>query len=445
MIRTRTLRRLGIAVVCAAGLSACGSTASRTTSSSAAKPAQHDQTLNIYVSLPMNGPRRAESLAIIHGINLALRNNAGHVGNYAITPTWGNDASARTHGWNQTRAVSNAQAAAMNPDVVAFIGDLDSGATAVSLPILNQAGIAQITPGSGYPGLTNYVKGVTATDEPQKYYPNRGSRNLLRLIPSDLVQAAAAVDKLHSVNCVHVATASFGGGADAAAYLDAVAQTAKLSYYHMVPVSPPGKSAGPGNDPKAYQAYLEAMRQREVGCFVLAGRPTPAAVAFTKEIHDVLPSATIVGSGGFCSPEWLGHGSDAVPPEVEQYLFCTSALLPRKDWPGARAIMPSGKAARGPVPARYAVVYGYQAAEMVITAVHNLDEREDSRREVLQALTVTAGATQISSVAGSFEFNVLGDIDSNRYALYTFKGGKLVYDKTLKLPYRLYGTGSSGG
>ena len=52
---------------------------------------------------------------------------------------------------------------ARNPQTVAYIGDLNTGATELSLPILNQAGIVQLTPGSGYPGLTDKVTGVTVT------------------------------------------------------------------------------------------------------------------------------------------------------------------------------------------------------------------------------------------------------------------------------------------
>ena len=71
--------------------------------------------------------------------------------------------------WRRSRS---AETAARNPQTVAYVGDLNTGATELSLPDPNQAGIVELTPGSGYPGLTDKVTGVTVTPgEPNRYYP----------------------------------------------------------------------------------------------------------------------------------------------------------------------------------------------------------------------------------------------------------------------------------
>ncbi len=104
-----------------------------------------------------------------------------------------------SHGWNPAATIQSAVTAARNQQTVAYIGDLDSGATQLSLPILNQAGIVQLTPGSGYPGLTDDVKNVTfPLGEPNKYYP-QSRPSLFRLVPNDIIQAAAIVDWLKDV------------------------------------------------------------------------------------------------------------------------------------------------------------------------------------------------------------------------------------------------------
>ena len=46
----------------------------------------------------------------------------------------------------------NAKTAAQDPSTIAYLGDLDSGATAVSLPLINAAGILQVSPASPYIG-----------------------------------------------------------------------------------------------------------------------------------------------------------------------------------------------------------------------------------------------------------------------------------------------------
>jgi branched-chain amino acid transport system substrate-binding protein len=68
------------------------------------------------------------------------------------------------------------------------LGESNSGATAVSLPLLNDAGLLQISPSNTYVGLTR-SEGADK-GEPDKYYPS-GKRTYGRIMPPDNVDAAA--------------------------------------------------------------------------------------------------------------------------------------------------------------------------------------------------------------------------------------------------------------
>ncbi len=431
-MRIQPLRGIVIAALCAGLLAACGSSRPAATTDGAEPAAT--QTVDIYSSLPLRGPRKAESEAIVKGINVALLQYPNdHVGPYQVRYRSLDDTRPRSGGWSMVQTVANAQKAAGEPHAVAYIGDLDSGATKLSLPILNQADIVQITPGSGYPGLTNSVRPVTRPGEPQVFYPNRNSRTLLRLIPNDLVEAAAALDELKSLGCMHVAAASLGGGTDGAAFVRAIAATVKL--YGMVYV--PSPKGGPGTNPKLYPAYAEAMRNLNVGCFVLTGHDTQAATAVTKAIHAELPAGYIVGTSGFCNRSWLGTGANAIPAADQRFLLCTSPVLPLSKYPGYRPFMTNfhklyGKNAKPPGP--YAV-YGYQAAEMVLNVLVGLESGGDIRRQVLEG--VTDGGVRNSALVGSYVFDPFGNLVSRKYPLYTFKDGQLVYSATLNPPYVL--------
>ena len=152
-----------------------------------AKPRPHDsaRTLRIYSSLPLYGPLRAQSLAIMKGIRLALKeqshlspNEQHHrVLNFSIDYKPLDDATAATHGWSRALAEKNAQKAASDPQAVFYVGDLDTPATKISLPILNQAGIVQVTPGSAYAGLTDNVPKVTQPGEPLQVLPDQGQQD----------------------------------------------------------------------------------------------------------------------------------------------------------------------------------------------------------------------------------------------------------------------------
>ena len=55
---------------------------------------------------------------------------------------------------------------------IGYIGEFNSGATAVSLPILNEAGVPQVSPGNTAVGITSDDPGAEP-GEPDKYYPTR--------------------------------------------------------------------------------------------------------------------------------------------------------------------------------------------------------------------------------------------------------------------------------
>ncbi len=77
-------------------------------------------------------------------------------------------------------SAANARLAAQDSTAIGFIGDLDSGATRVSLPITNQAEIPQISPGS------------TAIDLPGERYRPSDQQTFARVVPSAAVLQRAA-------------------------------------------------------------------------------------------------------------------------------------------------------------------------------------------------------------------------------------------------------------
>src|SRR5438128_6296313 len=80
--------------------------------------------------------------------------------------------------------------AAQDTSTIAYLGEYNSAATAVSLPLINAAGILQVSPGSPYGGLTSPLD--AGQDEPERFYPT-GQRTFGRLRPGDSVEAAAQV------------------------------------------------------------------------------------------------------------------------------------------------------------------------------------------------------------------------------------------------------------
>jgi Periplasmic binding protein len=113
----------------------------------------------------------------------------GKVGKYTIKYVSLDDATPAEGKWEAGQVSSNARTAAQNKNTILYLGEFNSGATAVSLPILNRSGIRQISPSNTAVGLTK--KSADAA-EPAKYYPT-GKRTYGRVVPADNIQAAAQV------------------------------------------------------------------------------------------------------------------------------------------------------------------------------------------------------------------------------------------------------------
>ncbi|HEY1190512.1 MAG TPA: branched-chain amino acid ABC transporter substrate-binding protein, partial [Gemmata sp.] len=129
-----------------------------------------EETIRIVSSLPRTGSAKGQTNTIVHGIQMAIDEYNGKVGNFKIDYKDWDDATAANGGWDGPTEKANAQKAAADPDVMAYIGPYNSNAAKISMPELNEAGLVQISPAVTWPGLTKKIKGV-APDEPEKYRP----------------------------------------------------------------------------------------------------------------------------------------------------------------------------------------------------------------------------------------------------------------------------------
>jgi branched-chain amino acid transport system substrate-binding protein len=442
MLRLGTLlkRTLAPAAVCALALSACGSQHKppATTRTASGKPsAKSKQTVYIYSSLPHNGPEATASAQIESGIRLALHGTHLSVPGFRIRYEALDDSIVKRSrrgkipvfkgtGWNPQQTLKNAERAARQPQAVAYIGDLDSGATMLSLPILNEAGIAQLTPGSGYPGLTDsYAKyGITQSGEPDKYYPQPSTRTLLRLIPNDTVQASAALQVLRAGGCQRFSAWRFAPKfgpkmLEAQALFNSVIAIAPK--YHMTYKPAPALSSS-----TKYFSYADALKPDQLHCAVMVGTVTPAAVMLTTELRLQLVTP-IVGTSGFCGSSWVRgissylHKNAAEVKNVVSGLYCTTPVRPvtEAQYPTTRKFVGHfisvfrHRYHRKPLAYDY---YGYVAAELVIAALKDVAPNEDARQQVTSGLFGSLPSIELNT----YTFDDSGDLGSSAYGVDSF-------------------------
>src|SRR5688572_20216693 len=158
-------------------------------------------TVNVYSSLPLQGASRPQTTAMVDGIKLALDQAGGKAGDTTIKYTSLDDSTAQAGTWTPEATQANARRVAGDDAAVAYIGEFNSGASAVSIPILNEVPIAQISPANTAVGLTSDEPGAdTEAGEPDIYYPT-GERHYLRIVPKDTIQGAALATVMKKDGC----------------------------------------------------------------------------------------------------------------------------------------------------------------------------------------------------------------------------------------------------
>ena len=155
--------------------------------------------LAVYSSLPLQGPAAATSEELVNGERLALSQQGGRIGRFKVGYVSLDDANPKTGELDPGATSTDAKTAAQDTSTIAYLGEYSSAATAVSLPLINAAGILQVSPGSPYVGLTSSLD--AGQDEPERFYPS-GKRNFARLQLGDPAQATAQV-KLMGALAVH--------------------------------------------------------------------------------------------------------------------------------------------------------------------------------------------------------------------------------------------------
>jgi branched-chain amino acid transport system substrate-binding protein len=145
--------------------------------------------VTVYVSLPLTGPRGADGRDAADGARLALEQVGGKAGSIDVRARFLDDAKGRS--WDPVAVGANARRAVQDSSAAAYIGELDSEPTRASVPITNDAGLLQISPGAGGVDLTRAAAGYP--DSPDRYRPS-GDPNFARTVPADEVVARAAAD-----------------------------------------------------------------------------------------------------------------------------------------------------------------------------------------------------------------------------------------------------------
>ena len=382
----------------AAALGACGS------SEPAGVP--KGVALTVYSSLPRAGVSARTADAVAAGERLALADARGRVGGRSVRLVELDSAVPGSgQAWDPAAVEANARRAVDDRTAIAYIGELDLGASAVSVPVTSGDQLLQVSPGDG---LTTLTRADPAEPEelPERYY-HGGRRNFVRLVPSDAQQATAMV-----------AWARAGGAHRLAIVRDdelfgreLAAEAAAAAAREHVPVTVIAEARHGAAD---YLGLARDVAARAPDAVIYTGLGDPDAVRLLTTIARALPRAALYGSSALAqSPDNGGPAAEVLKPAgpASAYGRRGRAVLRRLRLQSGSPVAPEA-------------LYGYDAMQLALDAIRAAGRHAGDRAAVARAALQPRVRR---SVLGDYRVEASGDASAARFAGYRRAGGRLVF------------------
>jgi len=357
----------------------------------------------VYSSLPLQGFSRSQTLAVVAGARLALKDSGAPLKYVSL-----DDSTRRAGAWVPSRVQANARRGAQDASAIAYIGEFNSGGSAISIPILNEVGVPVISPSNTALGLTRRGPGANP-GEPDKYYPT-GARTYFRLTPNDAVQAGALAAATRDGACTAIALVTdrevYGRGVGA--WFRTYAKQLGLNV----------KASKSIRRQRSYRGLARSLKGAD--CFVYTGITANGATRLFKDVGRALPKAKLFGSDGIAESGFSRHISRSVARRV---LVSVATLAPEAYPAAGQAVL-----ARAGKNADPYFLYGYEAMRLIT------DAYAAGARDKAGVLGYLRGVNGRAGVIGTYGFDANGDTTLKTYGLYGIRGGDFAFAGVVTAP-----------
>ena len=383
-------------------------------------PAQQAETVTVYSSLPFRGVDKDSARSVEQGIRLALEDAQSQAGAFEVRYRSLDDTTRQARAWDPTREAQNARRAALDESAVAYIGALNSAATGISLPILNEAGILQV-------GATNTITGLTQDEPgaepyaPEKYYPT-GERTYVRVIPRDTIQSAALALLMQEEGCERAFLLHDGMvyGRGLAKNVRRFARERGINVVGFLRID----TAAPN-----YRSLADLVRDKRTDCMMFGGLAANNAVQLFRDVSHAAPDAQLFGGDGVTERAFTDPRRGGLRRRVARKTWLTHPALVRSAYPAAgQDLFGRYRERFGVGPRRYGI-YGYEAMSLVLDAIARAGAQGDEREAIVAAGFATRDR---ASVLGTYSIDRFGDTTVTDYGVYRIADGALLWDRVLR-------------
>jgi branched-chain amino acid transport system substrate-binding protein len=375
--------------------------------------------LTVYSSLPLQGAQSTQTKDLVNGAKLALEQAGNKAGDFTVKYESLDDSTAQAGSWTPEQTQANASKAAQDDSTAVYLGEFNSGASAISIPVLNEAGVPQISPANTAVGLTSDEPGA-GPGEPTKYYPS-GTRTYTRIVPKDTIQGAALATVMKQDGCTKVQMANdkevYGAGLSKNIESAADSQGLEIISNEAIDKNAPN-----------YRSLASKAKAAGADCFVFSGITANNAVQLYKDFAAALPDAKLYGPDGVAESGFIDPKEGGIPADVASRVKVTVATLDPGQYPpeGKEFFDQYEKKYNNPNPNPYAI-YGYEAMRLALDAIER--SGTGNKEDIVKALFNTKDR---QSVLGTYSIDENGDTTLTDYGVYNVKGGELKFDETIK-------------
>jgi branched-chain amino acid transport system substrate-binding protein len=326
------------------------------------------------------------------------------------------DANPASGRWNPDATLANAKKAAQDTSTIAYLGDLDSAATAISLPLMNAAGIVQVSPASPYVGLTSSLD--AGQDEPERFYPS-GKRTFARLQPGQPVEAAVQVKLMDQlgVHRLYVLDDQDPFDVPLAEIVSGDAHAGGIEVLAHDSISTDAGSTFAGEVEKIVASGAQAV--------FLAGGQGEGTATLWRQLHAADPHLLLLGSSGMVSSSFTSRIGAAAASTYLTNPVLSSAMYP----PPAQSVLGDYRRTFGGTAGPY-VLYGYEAMTLVLDAIRDAGARGDDRQTVIDSVLSTHDRR---SVIGEYSIEPDGESTLSRYGVDRVVGGRAVFSRAIQV------------
>src|ERR687897_766132 len=317
--------------------------------------------VTVYSSLPLQGASRPQTTAMVNGIKLALEQTGGKAGDITVNYKSLDDSTAQAGSWTPEAVSANARKAAQDDTTAVYIGEFNSGGSAVSIPILNEAGVPQVSPANTAVGLTTDEPGAEP-GEPDKYYPT-GERTYARIVPKDTIQGAALATLMKEDGCTKVQVLNdkevYGAGLSRNIENSAKEQGLEVASNEAI-----DKNAA------NYRSLASKAKGAGADCMVYSGITANNAVQIYKDFAAALPDAKLYGPDGIAESGFADPKEGGIPASVGSKVKVSIAVLPPDEYgPEGQKFFKDYEAEYGDKSPDPYAIYGFESMSLTLDAI----------------------------------------------------------------------------